>query len=265
MRRQTVVLLAVGAAAVVVAALVARPERRAMEVSAASSTSTSLARSTTTTTWTSSSTTTTTGTPTTTGMTTTTVTMGGTPLRPGSFGPAVASLEEALSGLGFWLGAPDDSFDNRTAHAVTAFQKLHGLRRDGIVDEATARAVENAQAPVPRSTTGVVLEVDLAHQVLLVADQGATVAVLDVSTGRWAGATPEGQYRITRQIDGYRRAPLGVLYRPKYWSEGVAFHGYPSVPAYPASHGCVRLINAAMDWLWSSGFAPVGTEVWSYR
>lgn len=26
-----------------------------------------------------------------------------------------------------------------------------------------------------------------------------------------------------------------------YFRGGFAIHGYPSVPAYPASHGCVRI------------------------
>jgi lipoprotein-anchoring transpeptidase ErfK/SrfK len=26
-----------------------------------------------------------------------------------------------------------------------------------------------------------------------------------------------------------------------YFKGGFAIHGYPSVPAYPASHGCVRI------------------------
>jgi lipoprotein-anchoring transpeptidase ErfK/SrfK len=36
------------------------------------------------------------------------------------------------------------------------------------------------------------------------------------------------------------------------------------VPSYPASHGCIRVTNASMDWLWSSGAMPIGTDVWIY-
>jgi lipoprotein-anchoring transpeptidase ErfK/SrfK len=32
-----------------------------------------------------------------------------------------------------------------------------------------------------------------------------------------------------------------VLWYPLYFLRGFAIHGYPSVPAYPASHGCVRV------------------------
>jgi len=197
----------------------------------------------------------------------TTTTMPGATLglRAGATGADVTRLQQRLLDLGFWLGSPDGSFSTVTTHAVVAFQKLAGLTPDGVVGATTQAALDAAIPPRPRSTEGHLLEIDLAHQVLIVADAGRAVAVIDVSTGRVAGTTPVGHFTITRQIDGYHRAPLGVLYRPKYFYEGVAIHGYPSVPPSPASHGCVRTINAAMDWLWASGNAPVGTAVWAYR
>jgi lipoprotein-anchoring transpeptidase ErfK/SrfK len=76
--------------------------------------------------------------------------------------------------------------------------------------------------------------------------------------------TPEGRFSIQRQIDGEDVSPLGVLWRPKYFTGGYALHGSPSVPGYPASHGCVRLSNPAIDFLWSSGAAPIGRTVWVY-
>jgi hypothetical protein len=54
------------------------------------------------------------------------------------------------------------------------------------------------------------------------------------------------------------------LYRPKYFRGGIAVHGSGSIPAYPASHGCARVSNAAMDLLWSSGSAALGTSVRAY-
>ena len=186
-------------------------------------------------------------------------------LRSGSHGPAVVALEQRLDDLGYWLGAPDDDFDDSTSHAVVAFQKLHGLTPDGIAGDITMEALAIAGRATPRSRTSHVLEIDLTHQVLVVADEGAVTFLLDVSTGRVAGTTPVGRYSVTREIDGYRRSPLGVLYRPKYIVGGVAVHGYPSVPPFPASHGCVRTTNEAMDWLWQSQMMPVGASVWVYR
>ncbi len=76
--------------------------------------------------------------------------------------------------------------------------------------------------------------------------------------------TPAGRFQITRQIDGVREAPLGDLYRPKYFSRGIAFHGSPSIPGHPASHGCTRLHDDAVDFIWANGLAPIGTPVWVY-
>ena len=49
---------------------------------------------------------------------------------------------------------------------------------------------------------------------------------------------------------------------PKFVVGGVAVHGSPSVPNYPASHGCVRVSVPAMDWIWDSGIMPMRTPVW---
>ena len=185
-------------------------------------------------------------------------------LRKGAVGPEVAALQNRLVGLGFWLGEADGVFDEDTRHAVIAFQKLTGLARDGTVGPATQAALDVAARPTARTTTGHVVEVDLAHQVLLIVDNGTVSEVVDVSTGRRAGTTPTGSFAVTRQIDGLRRAPLGRLYRPKYFYGGVAVHGYTSVPTRPASHGCVRVTYTAMDHLWGEGVMPMGTPVVVY-
>jgi hypothetical protein len=197
--------------------------------------------------------------------TTTTTTTTEPVLRVGSSGPAVQALEERLVGLGFWVGEADGSYDPSTAHGVVAFQKWHGIARDGVAGPQVAAALRRAEPVRPRATEGRHVEIDLGRQVLLAVDPAGDATVLDISTGRVAGTTPVGHFTVTRQIDGYRRSPLGVLYRPKYFVGGVAVHGYPSVPPRPASHGCVRTTNAAMDWLWSGDRMVVGSAVWVYR
>ena len=42
-----------------------------------------------------------------------------------------------------------------------------------------------------------------------------------------------------------------------------AIHGFPSVPAYPASHGCVRIPIWIADWLYQQ--SPVGERVYVYE
>jgi len=192
-------------------------------------------------------------------------TTGPSALRLGATGPDVLTLQRRLEALGYWLGTPDGRFGSSTEHAVTALQKIAGLRRDGVAGPATLRALTAGLRPRPRSTAGRVVEVDLSRQVLLVAVDGRLVWTLDTSTGAVAGTTPVGRFRVYRQVEGYDHGPLGVLYRPKYFVGGVAVHGYPQVPPYPASHGCVRVTNAAMDQLWSTGALPISGPVWVYR
>jgi lipoprotein-anchoring transpeptidase ErfK/SrfK len=70
---------------------------------------------------------------------------------------------------------------------------------------------------------------------------------------------------VSGQINGLDISPLGQLWRPKFFTgTGIAFHGSPSIPPYPASHGCVRMTNAAIDWIWANNIIPLGTAVWVY-
>lgn len=147
---------------------------------------------------------------------------------------------------------------------MVALQKAAGIGRDGVVGPTTRQALDQGIRPTPQSSAGRVVEIDLDRQLLLAVRDGQVEAVLDTSTGTVPGSTPAGRWTVTREIDGLRRSPLGLLYRPKYFYEGVAVHGYTSVPPYPASHGCVRVTYPAMDHLWQAGLMPVGTPVWVY-
>jgi pyruvate/2-oxoglutarate dehydrogenase complex dihydrolipoamide acyltransferase (E2) component len=196
-------------------------------------------------------------------------------LRIGDSGPAVLEVQQRLSGLGFWLGEMDGHYGQLTRQAVMAFQKAEGLTRDGVAGPRTRQHLPAASRPEPRIAEGDRIEVDLKRQLLLVVRGGQVQWTFNTSTGngeaydRPSGGTgiartPRGRFEIERQINGIREAELGVLYRPKYFRGGIAVHGSGSIPAQPASHGCVRLSNAAMDLLWSSGVAPIGTEVTVY-
>jgi lipoprotein-anchoring transpeptidase ErfK/SrfK len=84
------------------------------------------------------------------------------------------------------------------------------------------------------------------------------------SQGRCARAvTPTGRFRIYSRYNGWQPGPLGSLYRPNYFYGGYAVHGMTLVPAYPASHGCVRMTVPTMDRMWSSLW--IGMPVAIYR
>ena len=138
------------------------------------------------------------------------------------------------------------------------------------------RAITAGGQPHPQSTAGHVIEVDKLRQILLVVDGGTVSQIISVSTGggytyssggtTHIATTPSGHFTTFRQIDGMHHAPLGTMFRPKYFNGGIALHGDPpqGFPPEPASHGCVRMTNAAIDWVWASGVDPIGTSVWVY-
>lgn len=198
----------------------------------------------------------------------------GPSLTLGSSGPRVAALQKRLASLGYWVGTTGGYFGDSTQQAVYALQKVAGIARDGVVGPATERALASGVAPHPRSRSGRVVEVDLSPDIVMIVDHGQLIATLNTSTGGgftyysqgdWAVAvTPVGVFHVYTQIDALVTSSLGQLWRPKYFYSGYALHGGSSVPPFPVSHGCVRVSNEAMDWIWAGNLVPVGTELWVY-
>jgi hypothetical protein len=195
-----------------------------------------------------------------------------TVLEAGDEGDAVRSLQHRLEELGYWIGPTDGSFGELTEQAVLAFQGWEGLSRDGRVGPDTREAMTTASRPVP-DADGDLIEVHLDRQVLLVVEDDRTRTALHVSTGTGqrytqpsgheaVADTPVGTWEIAWRVDGWRQSDLGHLWRPAYFHRrGIAIHGYPEVPARPASHGCVRVSVDAMDMLWDRGHVAEGTRV----
>lgn len=187
-----------------------------------------------------------------------------------------AELKEAerrLSEMGYWTGPVDGVIDSTTQLALVTFQKLEGRRITGRLTRAEFVAIRNAPAPRPKDAGYKHVEVDLDRQILLLTDDdGAVTRILPVSTGsgkryrekRMSGLayTPRGRFRIYNKLEGWRRSPLGLLYYPNYFSDGLAIHGNPEVPHTPRSHGCVRIPMFAAREI--SNQLPVGTIVLIY-
>jgi protocatechuate 3,4-dioxygenase beta subunit len=195
-------------------------------------------------------------------------------LRQGSSGPAVRALEQRLVAQKVDVGAVDGYFDGDLRHGVTAFQKSQGLRRTGMYDAATRSRLANpAPVRLRYPGTGRAVEIDLVKQVLYLSEAGRLARIVDISSGNdrpytvdgvtYTAFTPTGRFRVTRKIDGLRVSRLGELYRPAYFHQGWAIHGSPSVPTYPASHGCIRVTNSAQNRLFP--LLTVGTPVSVYR
>jgi lipoprotein-anchoring transpeptidase ErfK/SrfK len=190
------------------------------------------------------------------------------------------AAQRKLVELGFWVASTDGRFEDTTRQAVMAFQKYFRLKPTGSITPGTAYLLDTIEvAAEAGQTEGTLAVVDKQRQLLFIVQEGKTVAVLNASTGddreyeepdanspgvviRGVALTPEGTFAIDRERpDGWWNGDLGKIYRPKYFNGGVAIHGSTSVPAYPASHGCVRVSVAAMDMIWDKDLLPRGTTV----
>jgi len=177
-------------------------------------------------------------------------------LAMGSTGPSVAALERRLAELRYAVRGADGVYGLDTYEAVLAFQKVNGLARTGRVDASLWRAIARAGVPKARYG-GDHLEVSKSQQVLYAVRGGQVERVIHVSTGA-TGNTPVGRWQVYRKVPGFD----WVLYYPMYFLRGFAIHGYPSVPAYPASHGCVRVPMWIAARLYAE--SPYGQTVYVY-
>jgi peptidoglycan hydrolase-like protein with peptidoglycan-binding domain len=192
----------------------------------------------------------------------------------GSSGPAVTAIQQKLASLQYMVGTVDGQFGSGTRDGLIAFQKVEGLPRTGEADPATLAKLQTATTPTPAyATPPDHVELDIAHQVVYVVRSGAVTAILPTSTGSGASFTSQGWTRkaITQngvfsiywKVNGWHQAPLGDLYKPSFFNDGEAFHGYTEVPTYPASHGCARLPMEFADWFFANA-APYGETVYVY-
>jgi lipoprotein-anchoring transpeptidase ErfK/SrfK len=132
-------------------------------------------------------------------------------------------------------------YDDSTARAVMAWRKVNGQARTFTVSEGLVRRVlagKGAFKPkYPRD--GRHVEADLSRQVLaLVNRRGKVHRVYHTSSGAPATPTVLGRFKTYRKSPGTNAK--GMVHS-SYFIGGYAIHGYPSVPAYNASHGCLRV------------------------
>lgn len=158
--------------------------------------------------------------------------------------------------------AVDGEAGYRTQQAVIAFQSWEGLERDGVVGPATTAALANAKTPRPSNHgPSKRIEVYRSKGVALEIAHGKTRRAIHVSSGApGATETPAGTFEIFRKELRSWSVPFQVwLPYASYFNNGIAFHEYPDVPTFPASHGCVRVPAPEAPGLYK--FAKLGTTV----
>ena len=178
-------------------------------------------------------------------------------LGPGSAGASAFELDRRLHELHYALGRVDGYYGQDDLDAVVAFQKLHGLPRTGRVDARFWFELQRAGVPQARYP-GSHIEVSKGRQVLFVVNDGQVALVVPVSTGA-TGNTPLGHWRVYSKVPGFNAKEM---YYSSFFVGAFAIHGYHSVPAYPASHGCVRIPLWVAPRIYS--LVDYGTNVYIY-
>jgi lipoprotein-anchoring transpeptidase ErfK/SrfK len=108
------------------------------------------------------------------------------------------------------------------------------------------------------------IEVDKAAQELTAYQGDIVVLKTNVSTGRPGHNTPNGEFKTgpKERMHYSRKYNNAEMPYAVQVNGDVFFHGYPSVPSYPASHGCIRMPlgrNGAAKYLF--GWVNRGVDV----
>jgi hypothetical protein len=164
---------------------------------------------------------------------------------------AVRALQRRLHGLGYVVGRTG-SYDARTARAVLAFRKVTGMRRttDASVEVMRRIARGKGAFTIRRPGDGRHIEADLTRQVIALVDGGSVRRIYPISSGKPGTPTVLGSFHVYMKARGTNAR--GMV-DSAYFVGGYATHGYPSVPVYPASHGCLRVpiadAQSLFDWI----------------
>ena len=179
-------------------------------------------------------------------------------LSSGSRGPSVRVLQSELRALHYVVPL-SGAYDEATARAVTAFRKLTGLARTSSTNRSFFRRLQHGGGAfhVRYRRDGRHVEADLTRQVLAEIEPGGRVhAIYEMSSGKPSTPTVVGRFQVYSKTPGVNAK--GMV-DSNYFIRGYAIHGYPEVPVYAASHGCLRvpIPNAAAIYAWVRLGTPV--------
>jgi hypothetical protein len=180
----------------------------------------------------------------------------------GARGPAVRVLQWELNALHYVVPL-DGLFDEATARAVIAYRKVAGLELVPSTNTQLFRLLARGVGSfhVRFAGDGRHVEADLTRQVLAeIAPHGRVLAIFTMSSGKPSTPTVIGRFRVYSKTPGVNAE--GMV-DSNYFIAGYAIHGYPEVPNYAASHGCLRvpIPNAATIFSW----VRIGTPVDVYH
>jgi peptidoglycan hydrolase-like protein with peptidoglycan-binding domain len=170
---------------------------------------------------------------------------------PGERSPAVSLLQTKLGAL-HYVVPHTGVYDAGTQRAVMAWRKVAGLSRTYIASKPVFTGLLRGRGRfhVRHPGDGRHAEARLGKQVLALIDGGKVRRIYHTSSGKPSTPTVLGRYKVYRKDLGTNG--LGMV-DASYFVGGYAIHGYVDVPAFNASHGCLRIpipdARYVFDWV----------------
>jgi peptidoglycan hydrolase-like protein with peptidoglycan-binding domain len=176
----------------------------------------------------------------------------------GARGPGVWFLQRRLSHLHYAVPL-SGIYEAGTEDAVIAYRKMLGLARVSVTGAGVISDLERGAGifRVRFPHDGKHVEADLAKQVLVeIEPHGRVYKIYTTSSGKPSTPTVLGRFQVYLKTPG---ANSEDMVDSNYFIRGYAIHGYPEVPTWAASHGCLRvpIEDAAAIF----GWVQVGTIV----
>jgi hypothetical protein len=179
----------------------------------------------------------------------------------GAHGIKVLLLQRRLLSLGYAIPVTG-SYDDGTSRGVLAFRKVNRMSRNGYAGPGVYRKAFKGRGrfKLRHPRAGKHVEFDWSRQVVVLADKGRALRVYHASSGKPSTPTVFGSFRFYSKTPGTNAK--GMV-DSNYFIRGYAIHGYPEVPNYAASHGCIRIPipNAASVF----GWIRLGDPIFVYR
>lgn len=176
-------------------------------------------------------------------------------------GAEVRLLQVGLARLGYATSV-SGRYDDATGLAVLAFRKVNDMSRTTTADRSIYVKIFRGQGGFrlryPRA--GRHVEFSWSHQALVLADHGRPELVYHASSGKPSTPTVFGHFHFYSKDPGVNGEGM---FDSNYFIGGYAVHGYPDVPTYAASHGCIRVPNSDAPQIFS--WIKLGMSIYVYQ
>src|SRR5262245_53378225 len=137
----------------------------------------------------------------------------------------ISEARELLDQLGYWVNVDVTGNDVSLRHALIAFQKIEDRDRTGVLTIEELEALRVAKLSQVLETSYPNIEIIRHRQFFVIVDVASVsprILPISLSSGELftdggdtrQAVTPTGRFKVYRNIEAWRKSPLGLLYYP---------------------------------------------------